>query len=55
MLENVLVESCGVKYEHTFVVVEFGQDPYYEVILGRPFMCQLQVVKDWGFDYLYEI
>ena len=53
MLENVLVESCGVKYVHSFAIVDFGQDPSYEVILGRPFMCQLQVIQDWGFDYLY--
>ena len=53
MLENVLVESCGVKYEHSFAIVDFGQDPSYEVILGRPFMRQLQVIQDWGFDYLY--
>ena len=53
MLENVLVESCGVKYIHSFAIVDFGQDPSYEVILGRPFMCQLQVIQDWGFDYLY--
>ena len=53
MLENVLVESCGVKYVHSFAIVDFGQDPSYEVILGRPFMRQLQVIQDWGFDYLY--
>ena len=49
MLENVLVESCGVKYVHSFAIVDFGQDPSYEVILGRPFMRQLQVIQDWGF------
>ena len=53
MLENVMVESCGVKYEHTFAIVDFGQDTNYEVILGRPFMQQLRVIQDWGFDYLY--
>ena len=53
MLENVLVESCGVKYEHSFALVIFGQDQSYKVILGRPFMRQLQVIQGWGFDYLY--
>ena len=53
MLENVLVESCRVKYVHSFAIVDFGQDPSYEVILGRPFMRQLQVIQDWGLDYLY--
>ena len=53
MLENLMVESCGVKYEHTFAIIDFGQDTNYEVILGRPFMRQLRVIQDWGFDYLY--
>ena len=26
MLENVLVESCGIKYVHSFAIVDFGQD-----------------------------
>ena len=44
MLENVLVESCGVKFVHSFAIVDFDQDPSYEVILGRPFMRQLKVI-----------
>ena len=36
-----------------FAIVNFGQDPSYEVILGRPFMRQLMILEDWGFDYLY--
>ena len=39
-------------YTH-LLLVDFGQDPSYEVILGRPFMRQLKVIQDWGFDYLY--
>ena len=53
MLENVTVESCGIKYEHTFAIVDFGTDPNYEVILGRPFMRQLMIIQDWGYNYLY--
>ena len=53
LLEDIVVESCGVKYEHTFAIVDFGQDPNYEIILGRPFMRQLKVIQDWGYDYLY--
>jgi len=53
LLENVLVESCGVKYKNTFAIVDFGQETNYEIILGRPFMRQLlKVISDWGFDYL---
>ena len=44
ILENMVVESCGIKYEHSFAIVDFGQDPNYEVILGRPFMRQLKVI-----------
>ena len=50
MLENVTVSSCGIEYEHTFAIVDFGTDPNYEVILGRPFMRQLMVVQDWGYN-----
>ena len=53
LLESVLVTTCGIEYEHTFVVVDFGQDPNYNVILGRPFMRQLKIIQDWGFNYIY--
>ena len=41
LLEKALVKSCGIEYEHTFAIVDFGKDTNYEVILGRPFMRQL--------------
>ena len=53
ILENVTLTSCGIKYEHTFAIVDFGTDPNYEVILGRPFMRQLMAIQDWGYNYLY--
>ena len=53
LLEHVIIKSCGIEFEHTFAIVDFGQDPNYEVILGRPFMRQLMVLEDWGYDYLY--
>ena len=53
LLENVIVRSCGIEYEHTFAILDFGKDPNYEVILGRPFMHQLLAIQDWGYDYLY--
>ena len=53
LLEDILVESCGVQYEHTFAIVEFGQDPNYKLILGRPFMRQLRVIQDWDTDFIY--
>ena len=34
VLERVTISSCGIKYEHTFAIVDFGTDPNYEVILG---------------------
>ena len=40
---------------HTFAIVDFGRDPNYEVILGQPFMRQMLVVQDWGYNYLYLI
>ena len=53
LLEKVIVTSCGVEYKHTFAVVDFGKSPNYDIILGRPFMHQLKMVQDWGFNYLY--
>ena len=38
LLENVTIKSCGIEYEHTFAIVDFGKCANYEVILGRPFM-----------------
>ena len=46
LLEKVVVTSCGVEYEHTFTVVDFGKDPSYNIILGRPFMRQLKMIQD---------
>ena len=53
LLEGIIVTSCGVKFEHTFVVVDFGKSPNYDIILGRPFMRQLKIIQDWGFNYIY--
>ena len=53
MLECVIVTSCGISFVHTFAIVDFDRDPNYEVILGRPFMRQMLVVQDWGYNYLY--
>ena len=49
MMEHVTVTRCGISYVHAFAVVNFGKDPNYEVILGRPFMRQLMVIH----NYLY--
>ena len=46
LLENVIVKSYCIEYEHTFAIVDFGKKANYEVILGRPFMRQLQMVQD---------
>ena len=53
MLEKVIVTSCGIEYEHTFAVVNFEKKPNYKIILGRPFMQQLKMIKDWGYNYIY--
>ena len=53
MLERVTVTSCGIAFMHMFAIVDFGRDPNYEVILGRPFMRQMLVIQDWGYNYLY--
>ena len=53
LLERVLVTTCGIEYEHTFAVIDFGRNSNYDVILGRPFMRQLKMIQDWGFNYIY--
>ena len=53
LLEKVIVTSCGIEYKRTFVVVNFGKKPNYEIILGCPFMHQLKMTQDWGYKYIY--
>lgn len=53
LLEQVIVKSCGIEYEHTFAIVDFGKNTNYEVILGRPFMHQFRMIQDWVYNYLY--
>ena len=53
LLEDVKVKSCGIEYLQTFAIVDFGKNTNYEVILGRPFMRQFQMIQDWGYNYLY--
>ena len=47
-LEDVKGKSCSIEYLHTFAIVNFGKGTSYEVILGRPFMRQFQMIQDWG-------
>ena len=44
LLEKVVVTSCGIEYEHTFAMVNFGKKPNYEIILGRQFMRQTKMI-----------
>ena len=53
LLEQVIVNSCGLEYEHTFAIVDCGRNTNYKVILGRSFMRQFQMIQDWGYNYLY--
>ena len=40
------------EYEHTFAIVDFGKRTNFEIILGRPFMRQLKMIQDWGYNHL---
>lgn len=53
LLEQIVVSSCGIEYERTFAVVDFGTKNNYDVILGRPFMRQMKMLQDWGYNYIY--
>ena len=43
VLEKIIVTSCGIEYEHTFVVIDFSKKSNYKIILGYPCMCQLKI------------
>ncbi|WP_208972679.1 hypothetical protein, partial [Escherichia coli] len=53
LLEKVIVISCGIEYEHTFAVVDFGKKPNYRIIIGHTFMRQLKMIQDWCYNYIY--
>ena len=53
VLEKIVVSSCGIEYEHTFAIVDFGKRTNFEIILGCPFMRQLKMIQDWGYNHLY--
>ena len=46
-LEKKFVKSYKIEYEHTFVVVDFGKKPNYEIILGRPWLIAMKAYQDW--------
>ena len=53
LLEDTSISICDIEITHTFAVVDFGLETNYEIILGCPFMCQMLVVQDWGYNHLY--
>ena len=53
LLEDTSISICDIEITHTFSVVDFGPKTNYEIILGRPFMRQMLVVQDWGYNCLY--
>ena len=53
LLEGVSITTCGIKFIHTFVVVDFGRKIAYDIILGRPFMRLKKMNQDWGSNHLY--
>ncbi|MCO5574482.1 hypothetical protein L7F22_028267 [Adiantum nelumboides] len=38
ILEQIIVTSCGIEYEHTFAIVDFGKGNNFDIILERLFM-----------------
>ena len=53
LLEGIIITTCGIKFTHTFAVVDFGRKTAYDLILGRPFMRQSKLIQDWGKNHLY--
>ena len=52
LLEDTSISICDIEIIHTFAVVDFGPKTNYEIILGCPFMRQMLVVQDWGYNCL---
>ena len=53
LLEGVSITTCGIKFIHTFAMVDFGRKIAYHIILGRPLMRQIKIIQDWGNNHLY--
>ena len=53
LLEDTSISICDIEITHTFAIVDFGLATNYEIILGCPFMRQMLVVQDWGYNCLY--
>ena len=53
VLEGVSITACGIKFIHTFAVVNFGKEIAYDIILGRPSMRQIRLIQNWGSNHLY--
>ena len=53
LLEDTPISICDIEIAHTFAVVDFGPKMNYKIILGHPFMRQMLVVQDWGYNLIY--
>ena len=53
LLEGIIITNCGIKFTHTFAVVDFGRKMAYDLILGKRFMRQSKLIQDWGKNHLY--
>ena len=52
-MEGIIITACGIKFTHTFGVVDFKRKTAYDLILGIPFMRQSKLIQDWGKNHLY--
>ena len=54
LLKNFKVKILDHYVRHTFAVMDFDDKPSsYEMILGRPFMREHQMVHDWSNNQVY--
>ena len=52
LLKGISITTCGIKFIHTFALVDFGRKIAYDIIIGRPFTRQIKMIKDWGSNHL---
>ena len=53
LLENIVLTSYEIEYEHTFAVVDFNKEPNYEIIQRRPFMWRMKMIQAWGYNFIH--
>lgn len=54
LLRNFKIKVLNHYVYHIFVIMDFNDKPCsYKMILGRPFICEYNMVHDWSQNHVY--